>query len=145
MSDMKQVVGTKSALTVSGLATAASGTYKISDAVNNTTNQPLDIQVELTITPGTVTGNKQALLFMQASLDGTNYQGGGTSATDEIVLTQIGVLPLPINATSQRVIFSLLAGCGFMPPYFKLVVKNDSGSAFTAGTINLSEVKVTVT
>lgn len=140
MSTFKQVVGTPNAITVTGLATLASATYATSNATNNTTNQPLDLLVELAVTPGTVAGNKQAVLFALGSLDGTNYQTGA-NATDEADMTLIGVLPLNSNATAQRRAFSVASAFGgVLPPYTKFVVKNDSGAAFTAGTLTVAEV-----
>lgn len=148
-STVKQVVGTRTSVTVTGLGTLASATYVQSAAVNLTTNQPVDVLVELAATPGTVAGNKQALLFATASIDAdTNYSTGPTSsttATDEPNLVLIGVLPLATNATLQRKIFSLAAAFGgVLPKYVKFVVKNDSGAAFTTGTINIAEVSTSI-
>lgn len=148
MATVKQVCGTRTSLTVTGLSTLASATYVASNEIDNTTNQPVDLLVELAVTPGTVSGNKQAVLFAIASLDGTNYQTGptsGTTTTDEPDLTYIGILPLNTNSTAQRKIFSIAAAFGGkLPPKMKLVVKNDSGAAFSAGTIYTSEVSLTI-
>jgi hypothetical protein len=148
MSVIKQAVGTRTALTTTGLSTLASATYCASDAIDNTTNAPLDVLGEVEITPGTVSGNKQAIVFATASLDGTNYQTGptsGTTVTDEPNLSLLGVLPLNTNATLQRKVFSLAAAFGYaLPPYVKIVVKNDSGATFGTGAIWTSEVSGTV-
>lgn len=148
MSIVKQVVGSKSALAVTGLATLANATYAVSAVKDNTASQPLDLLVELSVTPGTVAGNKQAVLFAKASLDGTAYQSGpesGTTVTDEPDLTLIGVLPLNTSAAAQTKMFAVAAAFGgVLPPYLKFVVKNDSGVAFAAGTLNVSEVSGTV-
>jgi hypothetical protein len=144
MANVKQAIGARTAVTVGGLATLANGAYATSNAANNTANQPLDLLVELSITPGTVAGNKQALLFALASLDGANYQTGA-NATDEGDMTFVGALPLNSNAAAQTKVFSTAAAFGgVLPPYVKYVVKNDSGAAFTAGTINTAEVSATV-
>lgn len=149
MATVKQVAGSRTSLTVTGLSTLASATYVASAAYNNTTNQPLDLLVELAVTPGTVSGNKQALLFAKASIDGTNYSTGpesGTTTTDEPDLVFIGVLPLNTNSTAQARIFSVSSSFGgVLPPYLKFIVKNDSGAAFTAGTVHTSEISATVT
>lgn len=148
MATVKQIVGTRTALNVTGLATLASATYVASDVLDVSANDPLDVLIELAITPGTVAGNKQAVVFAQASLDNTNFQTGptsGTTTTDESVLTLVGILPLPTNSTTQRKVFSVAAAFGgVVPPYTKLIVKNDSGAAFTAGSINTAEVSGTV-
>jgi hypothetical protein len=144
MATVKQVVGTRTALTNSGLATLASAAYATSAVKDNTTNQPLDVLVELSITPGTVAGNKQAVLFALASLDNSNFQTGANS-TDEADMTLIGVLPLNSNTTAQTKMFSTaMAYGGALPPFVKYVVKNDSGATFSAGTINTAEVSATV-
>jgi hypothetical protein len=148
MSTVKSVAGTRTSLTVTGLSTLASATYVASAVKDNTANQPLDILVELAITPGTVSGNKQAVLFASASLDNTNFQSGptsGTTTTDEPDLTFIGVLPLNTNSAAQTKLFSVASAYGgVLPPYLKFVVKNDSGAAFTAGTVFTSEISGTV-
>lgn len=107
---------------------------------------PLDTLVELSVTPGTVTGNKQAVLFAQASLDGTVFSTGpssGTTNTDEPNLVLIGVLPLVTNSVVQRRIFSLASAFGGVLPYAtRLILKNDSGAAFASSgnDVNLLDV-----
>lgn len=131
---------------LSGAAAAlnslASATYVVIGTITHQSGGkvPLDCVVELAVTPGTVAGNKQAILFAQASLDGTNFGTGptsGTTTTDEQNLVRIGALPLNTNATLQRFTFSLAASMpGQILPYAsKLIVKNDSGVAF-AGSGN---------
>jgi hypothetical protein len=103
---------------------------------NSAGKVPLDCFVELAITPGTVSGNKQAVLYAQASLDGTNFGTGpasGATATDEANLVFVGTLPLGTNAALQRKTFSLAAAFGGVLPFAtRLIVKNDSGAAFAA-------------
>jgi hypothetical protein len=148
MSTVKQVTGSFSTITVTGLSTLASATYVQSNDVDNTTNQPLDLLVMLEATPGTVSGNKQALLFAQAG-DGTNYQTGptsGTTTTDEPDLTYIGSLPLNTNTTQQRKFFTVAASFGgVLPPHVKFVIRNDSGAAFSAAALKVAEISATVT
>lgn len=145
MANVKQPVGARTALSATGLSTLASGAYATSAALNNTTNQPLDDLVELAVTPGATSGNKQAVLFAQASLDGVNFQTGANS-TDEMDMTLIGTLPLNTGGQLQRKIFSIAAAYGgILPPYVQLVVKNDSGAAFSSAALNYAEVSTTVT
>lgn len=144
MATVKQTVGTRTSLTFTGLPTLASGAYATSSAKDNTANQPLDLIVELSITPGTVGGNKQALLFCLGSLDNTNYQTGANS-TDAGDMTFIGALPLASSSTKQTKLFTVaLQYGGALPPFQQFVVMNDSGAAFTAGTLFISEVSATV-
>jgi hypothetical protein len=149
MATVKQVVGTATALTVTGLSTLASGTYVTSATYNCTTNQPLDLFAELNVTPnGTTTGNQQAVLFAQGSLDGTTWQSGpgsGTTTTDEGDLTFIGALPLKTASGAQVKAFGVSAAYGgSLPPYVRFVVKNDCGVAFSAGSMRTTEISATV-
>jgi hypothetical protein len=112
---------------------------------NSSGKVPLDCVVELAITPGTVSGNKQAILFAQVSLDGTNFSSGpvsGTTTTDEPNLVFIGALPLATNATLQRRTFSLAAAMpGWVLPFAtKLVLKNDSGASLASSGNDLYSV-----
>ena len=144
MATVKQPVGARTALTFAALPTLASATYGTSSTKDNTANQPVDLLVELSITPGAVAGNKQAVLYALASLDGTNFQTGANS-TDSGDMTFIGVLPLATASSKQTKLFSVaMAYGGVLPPYMQFVVLNDSGAAFTAGTIYTSEINPTV-
>lgn len=100
---------------------------------------PLTTKIEIAVTPGTVSGNKQVIVFAQQTLDGTNFETGptsGTTTTDELNLTYIGTIPLNTNATLQRRIFDLAAAfSGNLPYGTKIIVKNDSGAAL-AGSGN---------
>jgi hypothetical protein len=98
---------------------------------------PLDCLVELSITPGTVAGNKQVILYAQVSMDGVNFGTGpvsGATATDEANLRWVGTLPLGTNATLQRDVFSLAAAMrgGVLPYATRLIVKNDTGAILAA-------------
>lgn len=97
---------------------------------------PLDCLVELSVTPGTVAAGKQAILYAQASLDGTTFSSGpsaGATATDETNLVLVGVLPLNSNAVAQRKVFALGSVFGGVLPFAtRLIVKNDSGAALAA-------------
>ena len=149
MAIVKQVAGTKTALTCTGLGTLASATYVTSAVYNNTTNQPLDLMVELTVaTTNTPSGNQQCVVFAQASYDNTNFQtgpGSGTTTTDEPLLTFLGIVAVAITATTERKSFSVAAAYGgVLPPYVQIVVKNDLGVALTTGTLATSEISATV-
>lgn len=150
MTTAKLNQGTRTQL--SGAATAlnslANSTYVAVGTLthNSSGKTPLDCLVELSLTPGTVAGNKQALLYAQASLDGTNFGTGptsGTATTDEPNLVFIGTLPLATNATLQRKVFSLALAYGGVLPYAtKLIVKNDSGAALagSGNDVNTSDI-----
>ena len=150
MATIKQVVGTRTALTTSALNSLASATFVSAGSLTHNTNQPLDVLVEVTATPGTVSGNKQLVVFAKISLDGTNFTSGpesGTTTTDEPDLFFVGTVPLNTNSTAQTKTFSLAAAYGGVLPYAsKIIVKNDSGAALNAsgGSVYYSEISATV-
>ena len=150
MATVKQVVGTRTALTTTALNSLASGNYVAAGTLTHNTNQPLDVLIEVTATPGTVSGNKQLVVFAKVSLDGTNYSTGpesGATTTDEPDLYYVGSLPLNTSSTAQTKTFSLAAALGGRLPYAsKIVVKNDSGAALAASghSVYTSEISATV-
>lgn len=145
MATITAVQGARTSLNVTGLSTLASGAYCVSDAINNTANDPLDVLVEVAVaTTNTPAGNKQVVVFAKASLDGTNYQSGpesGTTTTDEPDLTPLGVVPLNTATNTHRKVFSLATAFGGnLPAYAKIVFKDDLGVALTSGTVYTAEV-----
>lgn len=144
MATIKQIVGSFNSLTVTGFATLASATYVASADINNTSNDPLDLMVEVEVTPGTVSSNKQVLVFAQGSVDGSDFETGptsGTTATDEPNLTFVGAIPCNTNSTLQRKIFTLAqAFGGVLPPHLRLVFKNETGAALSAAAVQYAEV-----
>lgn len=135
MGAITAVWGARTDLTTTALNSLASATYVAAGAIDLTTPDPLDVAVEVEATPGTVSGNKQLVVFAKVSLDGTNYSTGpesGTTATDEPNLYLLGVLPLNTNSTLQRESFSVMSALGFVPPYLKIIVKNETGAALAA-------------
>jgi len=150
MATIKQVVGTRTALTTTALDSLASATFVSAGTITHNTNQPIDVLLEVTATPGTVSGNKQLLVYAKASLDGSNQTTGpetGTAVTDEPNLYYVGTLPLNTNSTTQTKMFSLAAAYGGLLPYAsEIVVRNDSGAALNAsgGSVYYSEISATV-
>lgn len=149
MAVVKQVAGTRTALTSTGFSTLASATYVASSTYSNVANQPLDLMVEVTAaTTNTPTGNKQVVVFAQASFDNTNFQTGptsGTTTTDEPLLTFLGVVPVQIASTTEVKSFSAAAAYGgVLPPYVRIILKNDLGVALTSGSVATSEISATV-
>lgn len=135
MATITAIAGTRTTLTTSALNSLASATYVSAGTIDVTAIDPIDAVVEVEATPGTVSGNKQLLVFVQVSFDNTNFSTGpvsGNTATDEPNLRQIGSLPLNTNSTLQRGAFSVMSALGYVPPYFKVIVKNDSGAALAA-------------
>lgn len=152
MTTQKLAQGSRTQLSgaAAALNSLASATYVVLGTLthNSSNLTPLDCLVELAVTPGTVAGNKQAALYAQVSLDGTNWSTGptsGTTTTDEPDLYFIGALPLNTNATLQRRTFSLAAALpgGVLPYATKLVMKNDSGAAFASSGNDVYTMDVT--
>lgn len=150
MATVKQVVGTRTSLTTSALNSLASATFVSAGTITHNTNQPIDVMIEVTATPGTVSGNKQLLVYAKASLDGTNQTTGpetGTTVTDEPNLYFVGALPLNTSSTPQTRVFALAAAYGGVLPYAsEIVLRNDSGAALNAsgGSVYYSEISATV-
>lgn len=151
MATIKQIVGTRTSLAFTGtaLSTLASATYvQNTTAYDCTVNQPLDVVVEVAVaTTNTASGNKQLVVFLQESLDGTNYRSGptsGTTTTDEPNLRFMGTIPMFSASTTERGFFSVAQSLGFVPAKFFIVIKNDLGVALTSGTAFTSEISSTV-
>ena len=150
MATIKQIVGTRTSLTTSALNSLASATFVSAGTITHNTNQPIDVMIEVTATPGTVSGNKQLVVFAKVSLDGTNYSTGpesGTTTTDEPDLYYVGTVPLNTSSAVQTKTFSLAAALGGMLPYAsKIIIKNDSGAALagSGNSVYYSEISATV-
>ncbi len=148
MAAITQTVNTRTSLTVTGLSTLASGTYVTSATYTPNTNKPLDVIVEVDVaTTNTPAGNKQVVVFVQESLDGTNFRSGpgsGTTTTDEPNLRLLGTVPMNSVTTTQIGTFSVAQALGYCPYAFKVVIKNDLGVALTSGTAFTSEISSTV-
>lgn len=136
MATITSVVGARTTLTTSALNSLASDTYVSAGTINHATNDPLDVLVEVRVTPGIVAGNKQLLVFAKGSLDGTNFTSGpesGTSATDEPNLVLLGSVPCNSNAAAQAGIFSLATAFGgALPQASKIIIKNETGVALAS-------------
>ena len=76
MASITAVVGAKTALTTSALNSLASATYVSAGTIDLTAADPLDVLVEVAATPGTVSGNKQVVVFAKVSLDGSTWTSG---------------------------------------------------------------------
>lgn len=139
--------GSRTSLTTSAMNSLSNGNYVSCGTMTHTTNDPLEAFIEVKVTPGTVSGNKQAVVFVRGSLDGSNFESGpvsGSTTTDEPNLRYVGTIPLNTNSTAQTKIFSLASvykGC--LPYASEVVVKNDSGAAFAASGHHVYYAEVT--
>lgn len=136
MGAITQPQGTRTVLTTTAMDSLASGAYVSCGTITFATNDPTGAKLEIKATPGTVSGNRQLVVFAKQSLDGTNFESGpssGTTTTDEPNLTLIGYVPLKSNATAQTKILDLVAAfAGELPYAAEIIVKNDSGAALAA-------------
>lgn len=135
MTTQTEPSGSRTTLTTSALNSLANSTYVNAGTVDVSAIDPYEVVIEVEATPGTVSGNKRLDVFLQSSFDNTNFSTGptsGTTTTDEPDLYQIGSLALGTNSTLQRKGFPVAAAIGFVPPYFKVICKNDSGAALAA-------------
>jgi len=150
MATVKQVIGSRTALSISSVATLAAATYVTSEIRTPNTNQPIDVIVEVMAgTTNAPAGNKQVVVFIQDSLDGTNFRTGptaGTSTADEADLTYLGTVPVNTSAGTMlhRGLFSIVNACGYVPYAYQVVLKNDLGVALTTATAFTSEISITV-
>lgn len=127
--------GARTALTTTALDSLASATYVSGGVIDLSAIDPLDVVIEVAVTPGTVSSDKGVYVFAKASFDNTNFSTGpesGTTTTDEPNLMPIGFLPCNTNSTLQRGAYGVLAALGFIPPYLEIVVKNATGAALAA-------------
>jgi len=138
MATAKLIYGTRTALTTTALNSLASGTYVSAGTITfiSSNKVPLTSKLEVNVTPGTVSSNKQVLVFARASVDNTDYTTGptsGTTTTDEPNLIFVGAIPCNTNSTLQRAQFDLAQVFGgVLPPYVQIVVKNETGAALAA-------------
>lgn len=138
MSTVKYLLGTRTALTTSALNSLASATYVSAGTLTiaSSSKTPVEMFIEVTVTPGTVSSNKQVVVFIKESLDGTNFSTGpesGTTTTDEPDLVFLGVIPCNTNSTAQTQIFALSPACGGVLPHsVKVIVKNETGAALAS-------------
>jgi hypothetical protein len=139
-------VGTRTSVTVTGLSTLASANYVTGTAVTHNTNKPVDNVYEVDLaTTNTVAGNKQCKIFLQVSMDGTNYTSGPTSGattTDEPDLYLLGTVPMNTSTTTHSQVFSIGKTIGFIPYSSKIIIFNDVGVALTSGSVFYSEISI---
>lgn len=130
--------GTETAITFTGLNSLANATYAVSSAVDVSAIDPVDLAIRLSVTPGTGATGAACYVYLKTSFDNTSWTTGpesGTSAVNAGNLLRLGTLYLETTSSLQSKTFDVMSALGFVPPYFKIVVKNATGSAF-AGSGN---------
>lgn len=137
MSTLTYPLSSESSIAIS-LDSLASNTFVESSAVDLTAVDPQDAIIRVSVvTTGTAPSTPfRVQVYVKVSLDGTTYSTGpssGTSATDEPDLYLIGSVPCNSASTTHTRSFSLLAAIGFIPEAFKLVCRNELGTALSTG------------
>lgn len=148
MSTIKALYGTSNqAITITLASLAASATVgRSSTAVDNTSNLFLDALVFGLIETGTVSGDKQVLVYAYGTADGgSTYSGknganaiSGTDAgftrADPTDLKLIGVLPCPTSSVVMSFGPYSIAQAfgGVLPDHWGIVLFNDTGAALSA-------------
>ena len=148
---IKPVVGSRTSLAYSGtsLSALALGTYVANaTAYDCSANQPTDVIVEVDVaTTNSPAGNKQVIVFISESLDGTNFRSGptsGTTTTREPNLRLLGVVPVTTSGTTEIGMFSIVNALGYVPKSFYVIIKNDLNVALTSGAVWTSEISTTI-
>lgn len=129
---MANSLGTTTAL--SGNANSlASGSYVSMGVIDFTTAPPHECLIEVSLQASTTTsGNKQVVLFLRDSIDGTNFSVA-PSSSDEPNARLLGVVSLPDTTARRSIAFpvSQLFG-GALPQKVEVYAKNDCGVALAS-------------
>lgn len=120
-------------LTVTGLATLASGSSATSNAIDEHTLLDNDLYLSSKISYTTTLATAYVSMFVSGSLDNTLF-ADSTGPNDVL----IGTLQMPAGSTLYNNLINVLRawpGMLGLPPYLKIRFQNNSGSALTAATI----------
>ena len=116
---------------------------------NGGANKPIDVLFEYSASvAANSTGNKQISLFVQGSLDGTTWAPLPVSATDtthDTSMIPLGSVPTNggtgVETTRTPRPFSIAAAFGgILPPYWRVIQKNDCGVALSSISARTTEV-----
>lgn len=128
------------------MGTLASNTFTSSSAIDLGATIPLDVTLEVYCTPsGATTSIQQLRVFIQMSLNNTDWTTGPTTGTDKTNIFDLHALGgLPCGDASLHRRFFNLSG---MPVarYIKVIVFNDTGVALSSGKVFISKLTGVVT
>ena len=74
MATISLPVGSRTALTTTAMNSLASATYVSCGVIDLSAIDPVGVLVEVKVTPGTVSGNKQLVVFAKGSLNNTDFK-----------------------------------------------------------------------
>ena len=125
------------AMTVT-LTSLGSGAGRVATAVSNTSNLFTDVLAFLKFKTGTVSGNKQLLIYGIGSADGGTTYTDNVGGTDAAVSTQPpsapivgGVGALASTTSYSAGPFSIRQAFGSVPEKWSLAAWNDGGGTFS--------------
>jgi hypothetical protein len=147
--------GTTQTLTAT-VASLTNGSARSSAAVNNTTNLYEDVLIFVTITPNTAgtSATGYVNVFGYGSLDGTNFPESGVGTDAAATLSAPPNLPLlaqlTVNANSGTranfkygpFSFCRTFGLDRLPPYWGVVIQNNSGATLAASGQSITYLPV---
>jgi hypothetical protein len=133
------------------LTAPGSGNARESTAVDNTSGKYIDVLIRQKFVAGTVSGNKQVVIYATGSEDGTNYESIATGSDAAITLRSpeslavAKVIPVPTSSVTYQVTYSL-AQCwgGVLPRKFNVVFVDDTAGGVSALTSEATGVYYTV-
>lgn len=131
MADIFLKYGTVQSLSATGLATLANGSSVTSSTIDNTTTLFLDFLIELVVsTASAATATGVVEIYAKGSADNTDFD-------DDSNDKWIGTIALPAAGVGTRKRLSGVASSfgGSLPPYVQIRVRNATGAALTAGTL----------
>lgn len=138
MAEVKNLYGTTTTVTVTGLGTLADVTSATSAVIDNTTDLFLDALVEIVVaTAAGALATGYVEIYAKGSIDNTDYDDDNNDKW-------LGTLSLvTAGAATRRRIVSVASGFGgAMPAYWQLRIRNATGAAFTSGTVQYRGIKV---
>jgi hypothetical protein len=131
---MSNSYGTASAFS-SNANGAASGTYTSLGIIELGIVPPHECFIEVVLAASAATsGNKQAVIYVRSSLDGTNFSVA-PSTTDAINSKWIGTVSIPDTTSRRSIAFPVSSQFGgALPQRIEVYIFNDCGVAFTTAT-----------
>jgi len=136
--------GTATAMTCT-LAALASGAARGATAVQNTAGYSNALVAVSVLTPSSgVLATGYVAVYAEVSLDGTNYISGFSGSDSGVTLSappglqMIGWIPANADASTFTGTFSFRDGSGItpLPEWWSVVIANNTGAAFSSGTVN---------
>jgi hypothetical protein len=131
---MSNIYGTNTALSANANG-AANATYTSLGVIDFGTSPPHECFIEIVVAASASTsGNKQAVVYLRSSVDGTNFSIT-PSSTDAINSKWIGTLSLPDSTSRRSVAFPVSPQFGgALPQKIEVFIFNDCGVSFTTAT-----------